>query len=963
MSAALSPRLRNPFQDYIAHSPRERQASVKGLNDKPLQSLIAEFERLSQGLLPRPRAGISLAQIVMSVEPGYGKSHLIGRLFDRLRGRGTLVYLRPMVAAHRVWTSLLDDIVRELRQPDDSAEASTSSPTQLEAFACGVLSHMVVSLLSSGHLQAQNSEAAVSYLTQHPLDAFGLMERTHDWSRCLFDIIPQRLPQIERELNRANVPSGDEQAWAKVLLATVMHRGDSSMLDACCRWMSGKSIPDSLAERIGLTISEAEVEEEERSAVCQRRIQALACLAGYYRPFVVCFDQVDAYADSPDLAKAFSHVVEFLVAQAPHLMTVVTTNQEPWESHIHPYFQIAQRERFARPVELEGLTKEQAMELVSLRLTAAGLEGHPQAGALDGAWLDELFAKRRQMAPRAFLAAASERWTSEPATRPDIDQVFADLLAAKESRTSSYSRDLLWWLINDIAAGEAGLTISRVADNYVDTQWSWAGHSLIFGAEDGDHALTWRAIVSRAEKLCQQGARCIMLRGQDQPSIPKASWGAVATRLKQAESFMTVHVVPERSFALLETCRGLVNDATAGDVPFSREEAMALSRKHLLPLVAELKELHRASVAPAHRDVQPATGPLTSSIGMGQRIVELFGSFNLEVKIQNSVEAPQLMRYRLTPGEGVTVNSLRARTEDLQVALNVVQPPLIQAAAGCVTVDLPKRRPDLVAWKDLISSAAMQKAQGRLAFPVGVTMDGEVLVADFGDPNTCHALVAGSAGSGKSEFLRAMVASLMQRNAPSQLHISLIDPKQVTFADVAGSPYIRGQTVTTMDQSILLLRDATADMERRYSQLRGEGYKHIQERYAVGLTDLPQRLILIDEFGDLIHGAGGAAKRLVFAQLVSRLASMGRAAGIHMVLATQHPSAKIITGDIKANLPLVVCMRVVNHTASQVVIGEAGGESLLGRGDMLCNLGGRIQRAQAPLVESAQLADHARGRE
>jgi S-DNA-T family DNA segregation ATPase FtsK/SpoIIIE len=218
----------------------------------------------------------------------------------------------------------------------------------------------------------------------------------------------------------------------------------------------------------------------------------------------------------------------------------------------------------------------------------------------------------------------------------------------------------------------------------------------------------------------------------------------------------------------------------------------------------------------------------------------------------------------------------------------------------------------------------------------------------------CHSLVAGVAGSGKSEFLKSVVASLISRNTPSALELTIIDPKVLTFGSLPqGLKHLSEPVITDVRAAIPCLEKAVADMERRYKTMAKEGLENLGLRFSAGKTDIPYRVIVFDEFGDLI--LAGSEEKKDFERLVARIAQMGRAAGIHLILTTQRPDRNVVTGLIKANLPLKICMRVVNSTNSNIVLDQTGGEKLLGRGDLLCDRGRGIERAQSPYVTQEEL--------
>ncbi|MCL2715660.1 MAG: FtsK/SpoIIIE domain-containing protein [Alphaproteobacteria bacterium] len=349
----------------------------------------------------------------------------------------------------------------------------------------------------------------------------------------------------------------------------------------------------------------------------------------------------------------------------------------------------------------------------------------------------------------------------------------------------------------------------------------------------------------------------------------------------------------------------------------------------------------------------PVVGKSTTDYSALERaVIEAFLDFKLKVEAAGVTEGPQLLRLRLIPGKGVKVSSLASRAEDLQVALKLGEPPLIKAGKGFVTLDLPRPEPQVCLLGPLLAGPLGAQLKSPVAFVVGLDIEGAPVVADFAEPNTCHALVAGSTGSGKSEWLKAMLASMLLRSRPEQMKIALIDPKILTFAGVADSPFLWRPVATTLEEALAILRDAVVEMDARFQTMAGEGFTSLGDRIKAGRQDLPYLVLVFDEFADLILGSSDGRK--TFEELVSRIAGKGRAAGIHLVLATQRPDARVVTGLIKANLPLRVCLKVANSTNAQIVLDETGAESLFGKGDLLCDAGKSPVRAQGLFIPQAE---------
>jgi S-DNA-T family DNA segregation ATPase FtsK/SpoIIIE len=376
----------------------------------------------------------------------------------------------------------------------------------------------------------------------------------------------------------------------------------------------------------------------------------------------------------------------------------------------------------------------------------------------------------------------------------------------------------------------------------------------------------------------------------------------------------------------------------------------------------DLSDLYSSLVEPVLRemfDSPPASSPFVAVVqntppaqtDLAGKMVEAFRAFKLEVETSEVIQGPQVVRIKLKPSPGVKVSSLANRAEDLQIALSLHEPPLIKAGKGFVIVDLPRSDRQPVLLRSQLDSIFRPVLTNPVSFPIGIGVEGDPVSADFSDPNTCHALVAGTSGSGKSEWLKALVASITLRNKPEQVRFGLVDPKILTFCGVTGSPYLWKPVATNLDAALEILRSAVKEMDARYRELAKQGVVSLGDRFAAGLSDIPFLVLIFDEFADLI--LAGRDEKKEFEEMVARIAGKGRAAGIHLVLATQRPDRTVVTGLIKSNLPLKVCLRVTNSTNSQIVLDEPGAESLFGKGDLLTDFGKGIVRAQGMFIPQA----------
>jgi DNA segregation ATPase FtsK/SpoIIIE, S-DNA-T family len=355
---------------------------------------------------------------------------------------------------------------------------------------------------------------------------------------------------------------------------------------------------------------------------------------------------------------------------------------------------------------------------------------------------------------------------------------------------------------------------------------------------------------------------------------------------------------------------------------------------------------------------QEAVKPITrtarkrSSVNIASDIANAYRTYGVSVQIADRSEAPQLVRYRLQMGEGVKFNQIEQHSTNLKIALSLPSEPVISAGPGYVFFDVAKVQPDRVAWSDLVNSREFREYQSSTAFPVGIGIDSRPIIADLSDPNMAHALVAGTSGSGKSEFLKTVVAAMAKRNSPAHLKFSLIDPKRLTFGIIRESRYLKNPVLFSLEEALICLADAADEMDRRYEILLQEGLTKLSDRFALDKKDIPFYVLVFDEFADLVHS--GREEKKEFEALVSRIAGKGRAAGIHLVLATQRPDRETVSGLIKANLLLKICFRVTNAVNSTIVLDQSGSEKLLGRGDFFCDRGNGLERGQASLISSEE---------
>ncbi len=312
------------------------------------------------------------------------------------------------------------------------------------------------------------------------------------------------------------------------------------------------------------------------------------------------------------------------------------------------------------------------------------------------------------------------------------------------------------------------------------------------------------------------------------------------------------------------------------------------------------------------------------------------------------VAGPAFLRFTVEPERGVAIGRALRLPLDLQVRLKLARPPFVHVDRGNLVIDVQRPDRQQVTFSQIEAQLpAADPAGGSSLIPIGVDVNGGLHCADLADPIHTHILVAGTTGSGKSEWLRTAVAGLLARNTPETLRLVIIDPKRNAFLDLAESPFLEMPLVFPPEQpAVDALETLVSEMERRYLLMGGgEGLREYARRNSISI---PRIVCVCDEYADLI--LGNRTQRRQIEMLVARLGSKARAAGIHLIMATQQPSRNVIGGTLVANLPCRVTLKTNSPIESRMVIMEGGAENLLGHGDLLFRDVGKPERLQGVLL-------------
>lgn len=318
-----------------------------------------------------------------------------------------------------------------------------------------------------------------------------------------------------------------------------------------------------------------------------------------------------------------------------------------------------------------------------------------------------------------------------------------------------------------------------------------------------------------------------------------------------------------------------------------------------------------------------------------EKLVNTLKSFGVETRFLEASRGPSVTRYELQPAMGVKISKITGLVDD--IALNLatagvrIEAPIPNKAA--VGIEVPNKKVDSVPFREMVESKAFAETKSKLGAVLGKSISGEVVIADIA--KMPHILIAGTTGSGKSVCVNSIIMSILFRSTPEEVRLLMIDPKAVEFMIYNGIPHLLIPVVTDPKKAAGALAWAVTEMLNRYKLFSDNNVRDLTGYNALAKTRddlqvIPQVVIFIDELADLMMASPGEVE-----DSICRLAQMARAAGMHLVIATQRPSVNVVTGVIKANIPSRIALKVASQVDSRTIIDSAGAEKLLGKGDML----------------------------
>ena len=387
------------------------------------------------------------------------------------------------------------------------------------------------------------------------------------------------------------------------------------------------------------------------------------------------------------------------------------------------------------------------------------------------------------------------------------------------------------------------------------------------------------------------------------------------------------------------------------------EEKAEISKEIESAIEVPQKEYEFPSVDLLVKSTTPSADKRKEMSETAKKLMDILKNFGVDAKLQQVTQGPTVTRYEIQPNTGIKLSKITGLAED--IALNLAVPTVLVAPVpgkAAVGIEVPNTSVNTVSVRELIESEEYTKSKSKLTVAFGKDIGGNVIVGDIA--KMPHVLIAGSTGSGKSVCINTIIVSLLYKAKPDEVKLIMVDPKVVELSVYNGIPHLLIPVVTDPKRAAGALNWAVGEMMKRYSLFAQtatrnlEGYNNHIEK--TGGEKLPQIVIIIDELADLMMVAAKEVE-----EYICRLAQLARAAGIHLIIATQRPSVDVITGLIKANVPSRIAFAVSSQVDSRTILDKGGAEKLLGRGDMLYHPAGlsNAKRVQGAFVSDDEIAN------
>jgi DNA segregation ATPase FtsK/SpoIIIE, S-DNA-T family len=820
------------------------------------------------------------------------------------------------------------------------------------------------------------------------------------------------------------------------------------------RYLKGEPLTDEESEVLGLG---------EEPAQPLAVLQGIAAILDYRMPMVICCDQMEMVlkkgqnqSQSNDFVHKLTAELIEILHRVPNQVLVLTCLEGEWQDFADRSFG-SFKQRLSKPSKLDDLSEHQAVDLIANRLN--GWPGRPAGQTtwpFDGASL-LTYVRNQQPNPRTLIQRCAEllqNWKEDgqngliyldrTGDGHDPDKLFLQLWNQEleniqndpTCNSETYDEARLYRAVKEAVtlAREAkretgGVRVKNIQEGVIPQGGKFPRYSLKVEVGDGPQSypliLPVTAINSghvfrfyfeaMQQAMVNPVAGALLVHRQSDFQIGQ---GKIRQRYDEEVSNGRIRVLAleddQPTFLRLECLLRFLDDAAGqllqlGELKLTEDDCrdfiLKTSVLDNLDLFKQLAGWRRVAAAqpatvsppPARPPVavaatgfpaqaagattaiavapQPAVAVAATAVGpmpppgpgpapkktfaawahaMLVHLVKLLNALGQPVKPvePDGVEiGPTFARLKIELASAKAhYKRICDKADDLKIHLKLAVPPIIESQAGYISVDVQLPERSTVSLRAALADVPNNLKPDDAAFPVGLDVAGTAHWLNLSDPSDCHVLVAGTTGSGKSEFLRSMVAALAMRLDPLHLQFVLVDPKQVTFNLGGESPFLQKPVARDADQAMPLLEWCMAETHRRYELLAKRKLTNVGQ--LSDATLIPRVVVVIDEFANLLEGK--ESKKLLNS-LLKQIGSMARAAGIHLVLATQRPDKDVVTPLLRDNLPGRIALQVPKPAGSELILNSPNAAFLLGKGDLLWQRGGGVLRLQSPFVSQVEL--------
>ncbi|KIE59160.1 hypothetical protein A946_03920 [Methylacidiphilum kamchatkense Kam1] len=602
----------NPFEEQIVKDPRVLpDPPLSGLNERPLIFLLKKFEELGQ------KKELPKAYLLSSPEAGFGKTYLIGRLFQELKGKATLIYFYAIIDPHRFWINIFDRILTELSRPEEFInKGNNRSYTQFEIYTSRIIGNLLADLINDKLIEPQeliqkslvrrvsNEFEVVEALRNAPNQKADFSNPSEKWIQWMQASYWDSLAHCcENALYKRGIDIGELYKLIPLFWIFFWYSAnhDQRHREKCIEWLTGESLEEEDAKEIGLPtkyIKSLDSTVDDRNDLCWQRVCQFCNLASFARPFVFCFDQTERYGEDESLCRQFGSVIGSLVNECKNHLTILTTNSYDWEIRHRNYIHKANLDRIAyeKQLELEGLNRDQAIELIKQRMRRYPIEESKYRKLLEE--LPSFFSSQTKVGIRKFLQWAEQRLKDEP-NRDDgpkgndeLEKIFNEEKKKFLSGQVIFQPDLFLEAIQSALFGKKE-SVQQIKHDYYSVCWQNEGHqiTIYFGCDKSDNWKRWGAIAKKTLELFHsfQAERRrflgVFLRSPELKEIPGKNWKATKEKetidKAKKEGRLRIEAFDKDKTAEFYALAILYRNAISRDITYSKEEVEEFVSKKL----------------------------------------------------------------------------------------------------------------------------------------------------------------------------------------------------------------------------------------------------------------------------------------------------------------------------------------------------------------------------------------------